>query len=96
MSKRIGVSDDSHHLPGISLSLTATLRSGDCYCSYFIEEEAEAQRGWPTCPGSHISVTLEHEAGTVLRGGWGDQALRVLGVGPRSLDLISMLTYSPF
>lgn len=22
--------------------------------SYFIEEEAEAQRGWPTCPGSHI------------------------------------------
>lgn len=66
------------------------------YHSYFIEEEAEAQRGWPTCPGLHTSVTPEHEWGTMLRGGWGDQALRVSGVGPRSLDLISIPTYSPF
>lgn len=57
------------------------------YHSYFIEEEAEAQRGWPTCPGLHTSVTPEHEGGTMLRGGWGDQALKGVGSWAEELGL---------
>lgn len=46
--------------------------------------------------GSPGCMASECEWGSLLRAGWGARALRVLGVGPRSLDLISMPVHSPF
>lgn len=60
----------------LPLSLSSPVRWG-LFCSHFIEEEAEAEREWPSCPGSHSLETVVLAVGLLLIKGvgrHGDQA----------------------